>query len=356
MLTFKRKLILNKAQIDRIERWFGVCRLVYNMCIDIRKDAWKNQQRTVHRFELDAQLTTIKDIEWIADVSADSLSQVIKRMDLAYQKFFKGGGFPKFASKKTVNSFAVRQYCHVNARAVKVPKIGWLKMVKDAAVIGKIKTITIKKQIDGYYACITTDAVKSIQCQDDKQVIGIDMGITHLAVGSDGSYIPNPKHFQTYERQLRIENRSLSRKKKGGKNWIKQVNKLRKIHNKVGNVRKDYLHKYSTAIAKENHYVMLEDLNVSGMAKNKNLSKHILDCGWSMFRTMLEYKTTVIAIDPKYTSQTCFSCGHKDEASRKSQSEFECTNCGNAMNADHNAALTILGKGITHVAQRKAIA
>ena len=197
---------------------------------------------------------------------------------------------------------------------------------------------------------------KSIQCQNKSQVIGIDMGITHFAVGSNGSYIPNPRHFKAYERQLRIENRSLARKRKGGKNWLKQAKKLSILHNKIGNVRKDYLHKYSTAIAKENHIVFMEDLNVSGMVKNKRLSKQILDCGWSMFRQMLSYKTEVVAIDPKYTSQTCFYCGHKDAASRKSQSYFECTKCGNKMNADHNAALTILGKGIAAVTKRNAVA
>lgn len=125
---------------------------------------------------------------------------------------------------------------------------------------------------------------------------------------------------------------------------------------KIANVRKDYLHKESTKIAKANHTVFLEDLNIKGMSRNKNLSKHILDCGWGIFRTMLEYKTNVIAIDPKYTSQTCNECGVKDSKSRLSQSEFCCTSCGHISNADENAAKNILSKGIALNRQREAIA
>jgi len=355
MLTFKRKLILNKAQAARIEGWFGVCRLVYNMCLEIRKEGWKNHQKLVSRFELDAQIKTIRDIDWVADCPFDSMSNAIKRMDLAYKKFFKGGGFPRFASKKKVNSFIVRDGCHVKNNKIRICKIGWLKIFKDSPVIGTIKTITIKKERGSYYACITTDAVKSIRNQDDSQILGIDMGVSRLYTDSNGSHIENPRHYKVYERKIRIESRSLSRKKKGGRNWIKQAKRLSKLHNKIGNVRKDFLHKESTKIAKGFNTVILEDLNVSGMVKG-NLSKQISDVGWSTFRAMLEYKTNVVAINPAYTSQTCYDCGVKDKKSRISQSEFVCTACGTKNNADENAALNILGLGRAIIAQRKATA
>ena len=159
MLTFKRKLVLTQAQAKRLDSWFGVCRLVYNMCIEIRKEAYKNQQRTVHRFELDAQIKTIRDIDWVGDAPAECLSNAIKRMDLAYRAFFKGGGFPKFKSKRYNNSLTVRTCCEVKEREIKIPKIGWLKIVKDSLITGSVKQITIKKESNGYYACITTDAV-----------------------------------------------------------------------------------------------------------------------------------------------------------------------------------------------------
>jgi putative transposase len=127
------------------------------------------------------------------------------------------------------------------------------------------------------------------------------------------------------------------------------------LHHKIGNVRKDFLHKESTKIAKENTVVYLEDLNIKAMVRSR-LSRHILDAGWGMFRTMLEYKTTVVKINPKYTSQTCNECGSKDALSRISQSQFKCTNCGHEANADVNAAKNILGKGIALTRQREALA
>ncbi len=127
------------------------------------------------------------------------------------------------------------------------------------------------------------------------------------------------------------------------------------LHHKVKNVRKDFLHKESTKIAKANSQVFMEKLNVIGMAKNAKLSKHILDAGWGTFRQMLSYKTEVILIDPKYTSQTCNECGAKDKRSRISQSEYCCTSCGHVSNADVNAAKNILSKGIALVREREPL-
>lgn len=359
MLTYKRKLILNKAQQERIDSWIGCCRLIYNMGIEIRKECWKNHQTTIHKFELIKQLKDLKDIDWVADVPSRTLSHAIDRMDNAYQKFFKGEGYPKWAKKKKYKSIEFDQSAsnalRIENNRIRLHKIGFLKMVKDSEIKGEIKTAIIVREVTGYFVCITTDAVKSIQCQDENQILGIDMGVTNFCVDSNGVFISNPKHFEQYEKQLRIENRSLARKKKGSNSWKRQVHKLALLHHKIANVRKDFLHKESTKIAKANHTVILEDLNISNMVKN-NLSKHILDAGWGLFRKMLTYKTNVVAINPKFTSQTCNDCGVKDAKSRISQSKFVCTSCGTESNADANAAKNILGKGITYLRQREALA
>jgi putative transposase len=181
------------------------------------------------------------------------------------------------------------------------------------------------------------------------------MGLSHFCIDSNGNFIHNPKHFKKHERQLRIENRSLARKKKGSNSWKKQCRRLSLLHHKISNIRKDFLHKESTKLAKGHSVIYVENLNINGMAKNPTLSKHILDAGWGMFRTMLEYKTCVVAINPKHTSQTCNECGTIDSKSRLSQSEFVCTNCGHISNADVNAAKNILSKGITLGRQRDSI-
>lgn len=354
MLTYKRKLILTKIQQSRIDSWIGACRVVYNLGLEIRIAAYKNKQQSVHKFDLMKQLVGIKYIDWIADVPSNSLQNVIERLDNSYKKFFKGGGFPKWANKHKYNSILLKS-ASVFGNNVKLPKIGSLKMFKDANIKGEVKTATIIKEVTGYFICITTDATKDIQNKDESQVIGLDMGVAHLYVDSNGQFVNNPKHFKKYERQLRIENRSLARKKKGSNGWRKQAKCLSLLHHKIANVRKDYLHKESTKIAKSHHTVILEDLNVKGMSSNKNLSKRILDCGWATLRTMLEYKTNVVAINPKYTSQTCSSCENVDSKSRLSQSEFVCTNCGHISNADINAAKNIKSKGIALSRQREVL-
>jgi len=358
MLTFKRKLILTKTQQSRIDSWIGACRVVYNLGLEIRISAWKNKQQSVHKYELMKQLKDIKDIDWIADVPHQSLENTIVRLDNAYKKFFSGSGFPKWASKDKYTSLEFRQVAgvlRVKNNAINIPKIGEVIFFKDSEIIGNIKTASIIKEPTGYFICIATDAVKSIQNQNESQILGIDMGVSVFATDSNGGQIKNPKHFKKYEVKLRVENRSLSRKKKGSNRWKRQAKKLALLHYKIGNVRKDFLHKESTKIAKQNHTVILEDLNISGMVKSR-LSKSILDCGWGMFRTMLEYKTNVIAINPKFTSQTCNDCGKKDAKSRISQSKFVCTSCGVESNADENAAKNILSKGIALNRERKAVA
>jgi putative transposase len=358
MLTYKRKLILTKSQQIRIDNWIGTCRFVYNMALEIRIEAWKNKQESVGKFELMKQLTTIKNIDWIADVPAQSLQNVIERLDNSYNRFFKGAGFPKWANKRYYKSILFKQNSGIiklSVNNINLPKIGKVKMFKDAHIMGNIKAATIKKELTGYFITIVTDVVKDIQNKDENQVIGLDMGLSHFCIDSNGNFIANPKHFKKYERQLRIENRSLVRKKKGSNSWKRQCKKLSLLHHKIANIRKDFLHKESTKIAKNFHTVYIEDLNVSGMSKNGNLSKHILDAGWGMFGEMIAYKTNCVKVNARHTSQTCNKCGYVDAKNRISQSLFICLKCGNEDNADFNAAKNIEGKGITLDRQREAI-
>lgn len=361
MLTYKRKLILTKVQQSRIDSWIGACRVVYNLGLEVRIAAWRNRQESISKYDLMKQVTEVrKDIEWINDVPAASLQGVVDRLDGSYQTFFKGGGFPRWANKRKYNSMLFKQdkcsSIRVTDNRIRIPKIGFLKMFKDSEVKGEIKTATIIKSITGYFICIVTDTAKNIQNKDENQVIGLDMGVAKFYTDSNGYSVNNPKHFKVYERRLRIESRSLSRKKKGSNSWRKQAKKLALLHHKISNVRRDFLHKESTVIAKRYNSVYLEDLNIAGMSKNSKLSKHILDCGWSTFRIMLSYKTNVVAINPKFTSQTCNDCGAKDAKSRISQSKFVCTSCGVESNADENAAKNILGLGKSLTRQREALA
>lgn len=312
MLTYKRKLKLSKVQEDRISSWIGTCRFVYNMGMEIKKEAWKNKQVNVSGFDLMKQLTDIKYIEWIADVPSQSLQNSLERLDKSYKNFFRtfkiGGGFPKFKSKKTYTSILFKSAELISNNTIKLPKIGEITFFKDKSlVIGKIKTATIVKEPTGFFICIVCDeVVKNISNTNESQVIGIDMGVANFFADSNDNFIDNPKHFKKYEAKIRVENRSLSRKKKFSSRWKKQVKKVSALHHKIANVRKDFLHKESTIMAKNYHTVYLEDLKIKNMSRSvkpnqdengkfirngksakAGLNKSILDCGWGMFRTML---------------------------------------------------------------------
>src|SRR5690606_28483005 len=183
------------------------------------------------------------------------------------------------------------------------------------------------------------------QIRENQSICAIDMGITFFLTTSDGEFVDNPKHLFKHLKQLRIENRKLSRMKKGGSNWKKQVKVLKKLYQKVSRVRKDFLHKQSRKLANGYGTVIIEDLNIKGMSKNKRLSKHILDCGWGTFFSLLEYKTNVIRVNPIYSSQECSKCGHTSKENRKTQSLFECVKCGFTENADFQATLNLLQRG-----------
>lgn len=356
--TYKRKLKLSKTQEQRLSSWIGACRVVYNMGLEIRKATYQANGTTVNMYALMRQLKDIKFVDWIADVPHESLEKSIKRLDGAFKAFFrtykKGGGYPKFANKKRYKSVGFKTVKIIDGCVI-LPKIGRLKMFKDSEILGIPKNATIKIEPTGFFICIQCKDVPK-KFDSENQAVGLDMGISNFCVNSNGDVIANPKHFEKYERRLRIENRSLARKKRGSNRWNKQVQKLAKLHHTIGNVRRDFLHKESTKIAKANSHVFVEDLKVVSMAKNKSLSKHILDCGWGMFREMLEYKTTVIRVDAKHTSQCCNKCGDINPDNRKTQSEFVCLKCGHADNADGNAAKNILSRGTAIVHQREVLA
>jgi putative transposase len=283
------------------------------------------------------------------------LQAVLERLDNSYQVFFKGGGFPRWANKKRFRSIHLKSLA-VSGHTITIPKMGAVRMFKDAPTEGTPKTAQIVLEPTGIFICIQCELPDQKLCGESQAAVGIDMGIVHFCILSDGTMIENPQHFLRHERRLRIANRSLARKKKGSNSWKKQAKRVALVHHQLANIRRDYLHKVSTQIARQYATVYVEDLNIQNMAKNRHLSRHILDCGWGMFCTMLSYKTTVIKVNPQYTSQTCNYCDVKDSKSRVSQSEFICTRCGHVSHADVNAAKNILSRGAALVRKRSALA
>ena len=357
--TYKYKLKLTKEQASQIDQWIGTCRYVYNLALDCKIQCYKKGV-SLSMYDLMKQLTDLEDVEWIKSVPANSLQNVIERLDKAYKVFFNGGGFPKWAKKGEYNSILFKKV-QLKDNTFVLPKIGALKVFKDRMPNGKLKTATILKEHNGYFLTVTFGGqAENLYPTDESQVVGLDMGISHFLTDSNGVFVENPRYTKKYEKLLRIKNRALARKKKGSNGFKKAKLEITKLHHKIANVRKDFLHKLSFQYVKDNSLIVAEDLKVKNMIKFGHLSKHIADVSWSMFFNQLSYKSkkyekSFIQINPKFTSQKCSCCGHIAKENRKTQAKFECTSCGNQQNADFNAAQNILGEGIALNRQRKTV-
>ncbi len=382
---------MNRQQADLINGWLGACRYVYNLAKETKLMAY-HSGKSLGKYELMKQLVDLKDIEWIKSVPAQSLQNVIERLDFAYQNYFakvKSGeinkckqeyiakrlakgleikqkklaefGKPKWAKRDEYNSILFKAVSKTDT-GFSLPKIGEVKIFKDRMPEGKLKTATIIKEYNAYYISITFECQsKDLYPVSENQAVGIDMGISYFSVDSNGCFVENPRHTIKYENILRVKNRALARKKKNSVKFMQIKRELNKLHAKIAGVRKDFLHKESLKYVKENSLIVCEDLKVKNMVKFGHLSKHISDVSWSNFFSMLRYKSAFyekdfIQINPKYTSQKCNECGHVSSDNRKTQSEFECVKCGHQQNADYNAAINILGEGIALKRKREAVA
>lgn len=392
--TYKFKLRLNKTQEKRISEWIHTCRAVYNLALETKKYAYQTQGVTIGKFELMKQLTPCRhDFDWMKDVPVHTLQEAIERMDIAYQNYFrklKNGelaqdriayikireskglpldfkklsnfGKPRYKGRHYYKSLVFKSVKIDTNNRVILPKIGSVKYFSSRLIKGKPKRATIIFENNSFYISILTELERETMPKSyhDSQV-GIDMGVAFFSSLSTGKQINNPRTTLKYEKQLRVENRSLARKVEKSNNWKKQKAKVGRLHSKIKRVREDFLHKESLKLVKEFNLIAAEDLKVKNMVRNKQLSKHILDVSWGKFFQFLEYKSewhgnTFEKVNPMYTSQTCSCCGTIDAASRISQSRFVCTSCGHEDNADINGAKIILDRALSNLREREALA
>lgn len=342
--TYTYKLKPNKSIEQKFSQWLGACRVVYNLSKEVSETSYK-MGVPMSRYDLQNQLPELKQyFPWINQVHSQTLQNVVGRYSDSMKRFFKGAGYPKWASKKSWKSIPFESGVKTTHNAFKIPKFGVVKVFKFSIPKGKLKTSCLIKESDGIYFKIVVEKEQKI---DEKLFaeVGIDMGITYFLTSSDGEFVNNPKHLFSKLPQLRVENRKLSRMKKGGANYKRQVVVLQRLYQKVKRIRLDFLHKETAKLSSQYTTVYVENLNIKEMLKSGKLSKGILDCGWGIFLTLLEYKTNVIRVNPAYTSQKCSKCGYTVKDNRKSQSIFECISCGHTDNADLNAAYNIKEKG-----------
>lgn len=359
--AYKQEIVPNAKQRDELNQCFGAGRWAFNFGLEVISKAYKRRKDKTNYINVSKLITKLKKTSryaWLNEIPSDVISQKLRDLDRAYQNFFAGRAkYPRFRKRKASGSirfnFDPRHSGKVKAWAngeMVLPKLGNMKLTEKLPA-GMPKLITISTDGTGkYYASYGVEQVIN-HLPKTGSMVGIDMGSRKLASLSDGTTIENPKFLKHLLKTLRIRQKSLSRKRKGSNRWKEQVKRVAKVHAKIRDSRRDYLHKATTKIVENQDLIVVESLRVKNMVKNRRLARTLHDASMSEFVSMLEYKCEwygkeFIKIDQWYpSSKTCSCCGHKlDELAPV---EFwTCPKCKTEHDRDFNAAKNILAEGL----------
>lgn len=347
--AFKYRLTPTAAQAELINKHIGSARFVYNLALETKSAAWSGNRVSLNCFDLIKQLPDLKEeCTWLKEINSQSLQQSIRNLDNAFIRFFKGQcSFPNFKKKSNGGSFNIPQNVLLENEKLIIPKFKkGIKIVLHRPIKGDIRQATISRTPTGKYfvsiLCETGEAIKPKAKIKESTTVGIDLGIKTYLVTSDGKEFDNPKFLSKAQSRLKYVQRKYS-KNKGNRT----KHRLAILHEKVANQRKDFLHKTSTQLIRDNQSVAIEDLAVSNMLKNHKLAQSISDAGWSTFVTMLGYKAewqgkNILKIgrfDP--SSKLHANCGHINKDLTLSDREWICPKCGEVVSRDRNAAINI---------------
>jgi putative transposase len=353
--TYKYKLKPTPEQGMLLDRTLMLCRHVYNAAVGERREAWRKCGVSVNYYQQKAELPGIKEaMPEYAEVHSQVLQDVVQRVDHAFQAFFrrvKAGetpGYPRFHGRTRFSSFTYPQFdngARLDNGFLVLSKIGRIGVRLSRPLEGTPKTVTIRREADGWYVCISCADVPTEPLPPTGQETGIDLGLESFATLADGTKIHNPRHYRQAERRLKKAQRRVSRRKKGSNRRRKAVRLLAKAHQTVKRQRQDFHHKRALGLVRQYDTIYHEDLQVANMVKNHRLAKSISDAGWAQFLTILSHKAaragrSVVAVNPAYTSQTCSGCGAlvwKGLSVRW----HECPDCGTSLHRDHNSAKNI---------------
>jgi putative transposase len=356
--SFKYKIFPTQDQKNTMSNIFGQVRFVYNLGLETKISAYIGSKKNYTCIDLANQVKELKDTDapWLKESPSQALQMSLRNLDNAYTNFFRGGGFPKFKNKHGKQSFQLPQGVYLeNDKQIFIPKLKLVNIDLHRKFKGEIKTVTVSKSITNkYYVSILVDTGEAKPEKKpivEQTTVGLDLGIKDFCITSDGKKFENKDFFKSTMNRLRIEQRSLSRKKKGSNHYQKQKMVVALIHEKVRNQRRDYLHKISKYLVDNYDTICVEDLNVSRMVKNHKLARSISDMGWSEFKSMLVYKCDWygknISIIGRFepSSKTCSSCGLINKDLTLNNREWTCK-CGIKHDRDINAALNIKKIGL----------
>jgi putative transposase len=374
----------------RQEAALGAClediRQLYNAALEERREAWRRGRHRVTFYSQDAQLKEIRaqDPERYGRWSFSCERAAIRRLDRAFQGFFrrvKAGdkpGYPRFKGRgwwdsvewEAENGTRWDSVPHRTVIRVYFQGIGHVRVHQHRPVRGRVKTIAAKRENGRWHVIVSCDDVPAEPLESVGVAVGIDMGVASFLTTSDGTHVPNPRHLAVSAGQLAAAQQNLARKKRGSTRRKKAVAKVSGLHAKVRRQRLDHAHKAALALIRDHDLIVHEKLQVANMtarprprpdgsgghepngaAAKAGLNKSILDAGWGIFLRVLSAKAesagrTVVAVDPRHTSQRCAQCGHTAAGNRVSQAGFRCLACGYQAHADVNAARNILRAGL----------
>ena len=354
-IGYKTELRPNNKQKTLLLKNAGAARYAYNWGLAQKKTAMDAKTKIPNAIELHRRLNAIKPTElpWMYEVSKCSPQEALRNLDRGFTNFFeKRARFPKFKNKKNgIGGFRLTGTIKVEDRHVQLPRLGRLKLKEHGYLPtnAKILSASVSERAGRWFVSIQVEEnlPEYTGVKDEYDVVGVDLGIKTLATVSDGKVYDNPKPLRTKLRKLKRFQQSVSRKVKGSQNRKKATRKVAKLYLKISNVRKDTLHKITTALAKTKRVVGIEDLNVSGMMKNRCLAQAIADLGLGEWRRQLEYKgnwysCSIVPVDRFYpSSKTCSVCGEINENLTLADREWICDGCGTHHDRDYNASKNI---------------
>ncbi len=367
--AYKYRFYPSDEQKRILAQTFGCCRYVYNWALRQRTDAYYQEGSRLYYEDTAQRLVLLKkqeDTLWLNEVSSVPLQQALRHLDRAFRNFFEGqADYPTFKKKRNQqsatyasNAFSWNGQTLTLAKMDAPLEITWHRPLPDECTPTSV-TVT-RDEAERYFVSILVE--EDIQALEvTSQTVGLDLGIKSMVITSDGQTHGNPKFFAKDEKKLAQAQRRHAKKKKGSKNRAKARLKVARIHKKIADRRRDYQHKLSTRIIRENQVVCVESLQVKHMVKNHSLAKAISDVGWSEFVRQLEYKAawygrTVVKIDKWYpSSKRCFDCGHLLDSLPLDVRHWVCPECGVAHDRDINAAQNILAVGLTVAACGEAV-
>jgi len=371
MLGYKYRVYPSNKQISRLNKQMELSKKLYNILLERAKEHYKKTGKTLTQFDMNKYITQMKkERTEFAEIHSQVLQNISKRIGDAYKNFFrrvkekKNGkkievGFPRF--KKFVCSLTYPQsgFKFKIEKKLHLSGIGNIPIILHRQIKGKIKTCTIKRYKSGkWFVCFSLEEKEKKFVSNDKEKMGIDLGLNSFVTFSNGNKIEPPKFLRKSEEKIKISQRRVSRKKKGSKNRRKAVLKLARVHEKIDNQRTDWLHKLSRFCVSNYSLIGVENLNIEGMMKNHNLSKSISDASWNRFVQMLYYKAgsagcKVVGVDAKDTTKICSRCGNKRDIGL-SERTYKCSICGHIEDRDVNSAKNILSRATVGQTGRNA--